>query len=418
MIYAPAEQRTILFKDAKAYKRSFPPDGVIIKIRAHEIYLDSQKRGVSRWKTPASTKTDVLRFVSDLDLGKVNRGKKISEGRQAKYLYLLRAALEFFNKPTAKITLTDMERFEKALTSDQVASRWRQRPYSPATKVDIRKAIKVFLRWRLGEAEAVRLAGWLDTREREKTPEFLTEQEVEQLYRQCRTAEQRFIVAVLFDTGARAEEFINIRYEDIHLPEGKDNFVKITLKQEYSKTKGRTISLYWRHSSEAVTEYLKECAARDITPSDPVFNNTYDAMRMFLARLGRRVLKRHVHPHLLRHSSATYYATKLNRQELCYRYGWKFSSNMPDVYISRAGMENHNLDLKFTKTEISDLKDDLTTIRQETKIKDDRIIKLEQSLTELQGNFQMIAEVLQKNPSIAEVEAALRKKRDHGATTI
>lgn len=27
---------------------------------------------------------------------------------------------------------------------------------------------------------------------------------------------------------------------------------------------------------------------------------TYDAMRVFLARLGRRVLKHHVHPHLLR----------------------------------------------------------------------------------------------------------------------
>jgi hypothetical protein len=63
-----------------------------------------------------------------------------------------------------------------------------------------------------------------------------------------------------------------------------------------------------------------------------------------------------VHYHLFRHSSATYYASKLNRQQLCYRYGWKFSSYMPDVYISRSGMENKELDVKFASTELEDIK--------------------------------------------------------------
>ncbi len=56
--------------------------------------------------------------------------------------------------------------------------------------------------------------------------------------------EERFVIAVLFDSGARAEEFHNIRREDIQLPSGSDNYVQITLKEEYSKTNGRTISLY------------------------------------------------------------------------------------------------------------------------------------------------------------------------------
>lgn len=75
-------------------------------------------------------------------------------------------------------------------------------------------------------------------------------------------------------------------------------------------------------------EYLQERVAQGIKTQEPVFAGTYDSMRMFLTRLGKRVLKRHVHPHLFRHSSATYYAAKLNRQELYYRYGWKFNSNM------------------------------------------------------------------------------------------
>ncbi len=76
-------------------------------------------------------------------------------------------------------------------------------------------------------------------------------------------------------------------------------------------------------------------------------------MRELLQRLGKRVLGKSLPYHLLRHSSATYYATKLNRQELCYRYGWKFSSNMPDVYISRAGMETKHLDERFAQTELN-----------------------------------------------------------------
>ena len=72
-------------------------------------------------------------------------------------------------------------------------------------------------------------------------------------------------------------------------------------------------------------------------------------------RLGKKILNKSIHFHLFRHSSATFYAPKLNRQQLCYRYGWKFSSDMPDVYISRAGMENKELDEQITNTELSDL---------------------------------------------------------------
>jgi integrase len=385
---------------------------MIHKIRAHEHYLANKIKGIARWRTPGTVKKTIRRFIEELAMGKVNRGRKICEGRQAKYLDSLRLPLEFFNKPIERLTLADIERFEKALSTDVIQSRQKGKPYALNTKVDIRKAIKVFLRWRLGVIRAQKLAGWLDTRDCFKTPDYLAEAEIERLLKQCRTAEQRFLVAVLFDSGARAEEFINIRLEDIRLPEGQDNFVKLTLKEEYSKTKGRTISLYWRHSLEAVREYVQARIREGLKADDPVFAKHYDAMRMFLHRLGRRVLGRRVHPHLFRHSSATYYAPKLNRQELCYRYGWRFSSNMPDIYISRAGMVSPELDQKFTQTELSTLKDDLARVNQDNQIKTQRIDELQQSLEAMQQSVRMISEVLAANPSIAEVEAAVARKRE------
>ena len=349
--------------------------------------------------------------MAELELGKVNRGKRISEGRQAKYLDLLKVPLEFLHKPTTRLGGADIERFERDLTSDNIQSHLKSKPFALSTKTDIRKAFKIFLRWRVGEAKALQLAGWLDTRDRARTPEYLNPQEVEALYKACSTAEQRYLVAVLFDSGARAEEFINIRSEDVLLPSASENFVKLTLKQEYSKTLGRTISLYWRHSLEAVRDYVQERVAAGVSPTDPLFAKNYDAMRMFLHRLGRRVLGKHVHPHLFRHSSATHYATKLNRQELCYRYGWRFSSDMPDIYISRAGMENKDLDVKFTNTELGGLKDDLTRLQQQNKIKDERIASLQGTIDEMQRNLAVISEVLAAKPRVEEVERVLAKKK-------
>ncbi len=411
---ARARNRTKSFGSRQLYKARSLRNGMEPVIRTHTHNLDARLRAVEEWKIPGTTIHEIRRFVDDLGIGKVNRGVQVSVARRLKYLDLLKTPLEFLRKPTTRVTARDIERFERALISDEIRSRFKKKPYSHSTKVDTRMALKIFLRWRLGPAKATQLAGWLDTHDKFKTPDFLKEPEVDRLYRACHTSEQRFVIAVLFDSGARAQEFLNLRVEDVQLPEGKDNFLRITLKEEYSKTKGRTIALYWRHTLEAVREYLTGRIATGLRPTDPVFGGTYDGMRMFLARLGPSVLQRHVHPHLLRHTSATFYANKLNRQELCYRYGWAFSSNMPDIYISRAGMETKDLDQKFTQTELSTLKDDLARVTQDNSIKTQRIEDLQKSVDEMRQGFELVADLLQANPDLQDLEAAIRRRRGSG----
>jgi integrase len=312
-------------------------------IQIHNRSVETRKILVqTSWRIPAEEKRQLLRFLEELALGRVNRGRRISSSRQAKYLDVLKAPLEFFQKRITSLTLKDVEQFEKALTSGLLLSN-RGQAYSSATKVDMRRAIKVYLRWRVGPTKANKLTGWLDTRDVVKSHDYLREDEVEKLYKHCKSAQERFLIAVLFDSGARASEFHNIRVEDVHLPEKAETFPRITLKEEYSKTKGRTISLYWKHSLEAVREYFKERQTDLLRSDEPIFKGGYVAARFFLMRLGRKVLKKSIHYHLFRHSSATYYATKLNRQQSCYRYGWAFSSRMPDIYISRSGMQNPEL---------------------------------------------------------------------------
>lgn len=354
-----------------------------VKIEIHNMSLEKRKQSLKSWKIPKVEKDNLLKFLNDLELGKVNKGKKISQRRQLKYLDILKVPLEFLNKPATSLTLKDIEKFEKDLSSDKIRS-FKGEPYRNSTKVDFRRLLKIYLKWRLGDTKKFReLTDWFDTKLQRKTPDYLSEQEVEKLYKNCKSASERYLIAVLFDGGCRIEEFLNIRYEDIQLPDKNENFVKLTLKEEYSKTKGRVISLYWKNTLEAVSDFLKEREQEGIKSNEQVFNKTYDATRMFLTRLGKKVLNKEIHPHLFRHSSATYYATKLNRQELCYRYGWTFSSDMPDVYISRSGMNNKELDTKFEHTELGELKTKLSKEEFERKKMKEDFDKREQEYAKM-----------------------------------
>lgn len=314
-----------------------------IKIEIHDNGFKRKLSLVDKWKVPDTTKKELRLFIEKAQIGQVNLGRKLSERTCSKYISLLKLVLQILNKQTSKLTKEDIEKFDNKLTKKNLSS-------AP----DYRKALRVFLRWKIGDAKTNKISEWLDTRDKIKTPDYLSEQEIIKLFKGCKNSFERFLISILFDSGARIEEFLNIRKEDIQLPDQNNNFVKLTLKEEYSKTKGRVISLYWKQSLNSVRDFLKE-EGDQIKSNEPIINRSYDSIRFFLLRLGKKVLNKTISPHLFRHSSATFYATKLNRQELCYRYGWKFSSNMPDVYISRSGMENKQLDEKFKSTELEEL---------------------------------------------------------------
>lgn len=371
-----------------------------IKIEIHDNNVNSTKRNISKWSIPDSLKKDLNLFLNDLGIGKVNKGVRVSEATQKKYLFVLRTSLEYFNKELDKLNIKDIESFEKALNSDKLKS-WKKKPFSSATKSNMRICLKILLKWKLGHEKAEALTGWIDTNRQKKTPDYLKESEIHKLYKSCKSAKERFLIAVLFDSGSRAEEFHNIRMEDIEIPENNNNYVKLTLKEEYSKTEGRVISLFWYKSIEAVKDYILERKQQGIKLNEAVYEDTYDAARMFLGRLGNKVLGKSIHFHLFRHSSATYYAPKMNRQELCYRYGWKFSSPMPDVYISRAGMQGKELDEKFSATEINQLKNDLEKQKQDFSLKLEALTKVLDSKLSFTSLVEAIdkIQVIKKKPS-------------------
>jgi integrase/recombinase XerD len=357
--------------------------------------FESKLKFVPKWKVPDSTKKEIFDFIEKARIGQINEGKKLSDRTLSKYLSLLRHSLELINKQTSKITKEDIEKFDKKISKENLKS-----------SSDFKICLKIFLHYKLGEEKTRKLTSWLDVKTKNKTPDYLTEIEVEKLYKNCKSPSERYLISVLFDVGSRAEEFLNIRYEDIQLPDKNNNYVKITLKQEYSKTKGRVVSLYWKHSLESIRDYLKEREREEIKSNEQVYNKNYDALRKFLFRLGKKILNKKIYPHLFRHSSATYYAPKLNRQQLCYRYGWAFSSEMPDVYISRAGMENKELDEKFTSTELEDLQ---KKFEKEKFDKDMQIDNLKKNLIVQTLSSHKLADYLTGKINKSQLNEEMRK---------
>lgn len=352
---------------------------VLEVIRTHRDHYEKDIQEISKWSIPESEKEKVRRYMREYQLGKISGNMPTHVSLQS-IVWYLRIPLQFLGVKAEQLTEKHIEKFIEAFLKDTLR-KMNGDPYSHTLKSRVKIHFARYLTWRLAtKPEKVATLTKLlkiNPRMRQKNPPFLTELEVDKLYKSCKSNDERYFIAVLFSSGARLGEFYNVRKSDIILPiKNGENFVKIVLRDEFSKTKGRTISLYYKYGLDAVTEYFRERVNEGMGENDPLWNKSYVAARKWLTRFGQKVLNKNVYFHLFRHSSATWLANKLNRQELCYYFGWKFSSPMPDIYINREGILMKEVDEEFTYTEVGEVKAELSKQKQYNKVLEDRYEQL------------------------------------------
>lgn len=334
-------------------------------------------------------KSLILAFLRDCALGKtvIGRSKKsIGVARCEKYLGILLQLTRAFEKSFHQVTQDDMEEFIQNLEDNQVTS-CSGKPYSEATKGDIKKAIKKFWKWKDGKNRSYpELVEWIDTYVPVKEIPAITKPEVEKMIENSSNPRDKALIIVLFDSGARAEEILNVRLKKEHLY-WKDEVGCFMIRLEFSKTKPRTISLPL--STKFLREWLEVHPAKDNTEAQ-LFPMTYPAMKMIVYRLGKRVLGKRVTPHMLRHSSATYYANRLKNQfKMCYRYGWTMASKEVNRYLDREGiMENETVEAVKS--------DEIFCINRENKRLQEELAILKESHSELEIRFEKMSEELKE----------------------
>ena len=90
----------------------------------------------------------------------------------------------------------------------------------------------------------------------------------------------------------------------------------------------------------------------------------------------------------MRHSSATYLAPKMNRYQLCAKYGWAFSSNMPDRYIERKG-------IIFDQIAEEGDTDQVTKLQKENRQLTEKVERLEVVDSTLRGEYKKVRKALE-----------------------
>lgn len=155
--------------------------------------------------------------------------------------------------------------------------------------------------------------------------------------------------------------------------------VRITV----SKTKPRTIHL--PICSKYLELWLQEYQNK--TDDGYLFPVNYNSLRIMLHRKSKILSNKTVTPHILRHSSATYYANHLSHFQLCYRYGWSMASKMPNRYLDREGIfEQETTNIIQTN--------DISNLEKQNQLLKEEISHIKESNQELNSEFSELKKKL------------------------
>ncbi len=356
----------------------------------------------------------ILQYLRDSELGKtIKKGqkKKIDSGRNLRTAGILKLMdAEWFKKPFEDVTVKDMENFILKLEKGKITSN-RGTPFKSETQKTIKKFIRKFWKWMKGNGTNYpEEVDWIDTSGKDADIRALPKlrKDVEKMVDLAPDFLKKAMIMTLFDSGTREGEFLNLRIGDVDESEDKTLYIRV----RHSKTFGRRIGL------PIATDYLKEWMqqhprkdiddamlweheinytenGRERTKIVPVskayfYNN--------IKRIGEKALKMQVTPQMMRHTSATHYATLLDRASFCKRFGWSFASKMPDRYIDWAGIQEENAVKVIQAT-------DINTMKYENKL-------LREEMSRIKEKIQMI-EIQRDNNKLIVMEGLNPPKRTY-----
>lgn len=302
--------------------------------------------------------------------------KPICEKTARKIRTYMNKIAKAYNKPLEKVTVEDVKEFREKLKNN-ILKKENENPYSDSVKRDIEyKIMGKFFKW-LGKED---LVYFTDDYNKETEIPALTRREVERMANASKLRD-KLIIMLLFDSGARADEFINLKFSDIKEDQREKGYYKLRVR--ISKTKPRTIPIPL--STEVLDEWLQLHKEKKGTGAK-LINITYSNLGKVLTRIGRKVLNKKVYPHLLRHSSCTFYCHKLNQYQLCKRYGWSMASRMPQKYIDREGVDEEETSEVIINDEVGKYKEQVKKLTEELSLVKDQVNESDKRL-ELFNNW-------------------------------
>lgn len=265
----------------------------------------------------------------------------VKKGTQAKDLFDFKQVLLDLNKDFEELTQQDIDAF--LIRLDQ--------KYKPSTVFYRRVALIKFLCWYFNkpqdQIEIIRELKLKKNYSAKLPEEILTPDEIKKLVQVAENFRDKAIAILLYETGARKGEFLQLRVKHIEILNSAYGY--ITIPQ--GKTTSRKVPLVY--SLPHMTNWLNSHPKRD-DPNAPLFVNQnlkkeeyvglgMDNLRRILEDLRRKAgVQKKVYPHMFRHSRMTELAKELTEQELKIFAGWTPNSHMASIYVHLSGSDVSN----------------------------------------------------------------------------
>jgi site-specific recombinase XerD len=243
---------------------------------------------------------------------------------------------------------TRFEDMEKEDLVDLVAWLYT-RGTKESTITDYKQAIKQLWKW-MNDGEEPRETKWIRRSKNAYTKllphSLLTPRDVQRLIAECQNDRDRAFIAVLWETGARIGELIDLQVGDI----------EDTLIGKHAVVSGKTGSrrLLLLESGAYLDAWLAMhpnpkldaplWSKVDLNQGSPDEQISYQYIRLrILDRARERAgIEKPVNPHHFRHSRATYLANYLTEAQMCEWFGWARGSRVPGRYVHLSGRDIDN----------------------------------------------------------------------------
>lgn len=260
-----------------------------------------------------------------------------------------------------------MAKIERYLTDLMKYSRMLKKSFPDASKEDIRavvakleqtdlaaetkKGFKIMLRKLYRFIEGIDEKGvypervkWISiaipNNHRKLPEELLTEEEILRIIRNCKTLRDKALISTLAESGCRVSEIGTMRIKHVSFEEYG---ARLTVDGKTGMRKILVINCL---------PYLQEWINHHPDNTNPeaylwITNNGnflgYTRIAAILKTAARKAgIKKRVYPHLLRHSRATIYASKMSEAAMKQYFGWTQGSKMAAVYIHMSGKDTDN----------------------------------------------------------------------------
>lgn len=213
------------------------------------------------------------------------RIKRASENTIKNYIYFNSKFLDFCKKEPNQINEQDIKNFLASISNKSIA-----------TSVLAISAIKFAFSKILGKDLTENIER---PKKEKKLPEVLSKEEIKKLIESAKTRKSRIIVQLLYSTGMRVSELVNLKKDDLNLQE------RIVIVRKGKGKKDRIVIL-----PEKLIDELKEYMEKNkdniylLSKDKPLTpRNIQKIIKKLAIKAG---INKKVTPHILRHSYATH----------------------------------------------------------------------------------------------------------------